>query len=84
MTRLEKELAGLATSSPVQLRERWEVGGAESAPLVPTTLLRRLLAQRLQEKRHDSLPLMVARELDVEPQQVVHGLVEAADGGLGL
>ena len=64
MTRLEKELAGLATSSPVQLRERWEVGGAESAPLVPTTLLRRLLAQRLQEKRHGGLPLLVVRELE--------------------
>lgn len=64
MTRLDKELAGLATMSPVQLRERWEVGGAEPAPSVPMVLLRRLLAQRLQEKRHGSLPLMVARELE--------------------
>jgi Protein of unknown function (DUF2924) len=64
MTRLEKELAGLATMSLVQLRERWEVGGAESAPSLPTVVLRRLLAQRLQEKRHGSLPLLVARELE--------------------
>lgn len=64
MTRLEKELAGLATMSPVQLRERWEFGGGEPAPSVPTVLLRRLLAQRLQEKRHGALPLLVARELE--------------------
>lgn len=64
MTRLEKELAGLATMSPVQLRERWVVCGAQPAPSVPTSLLRLLLAQRLQEKRHGSLPLMVARELE--------------------
>lgn len=63
MTRLAKDLAALATMSPVQLRERWqEAGGA--APSVPTALLRRLLAQRLQERRHGALPVMVARELD--------------------
>lgn len=31
---------------------------------MPTPLLRRLLAQRLQEKRHGRLPLLVARELE--------------------
>ena len=35
-----------------------------TAPSVPMPLLRRLLAQRLQEKRHGSLPLMVVRELE--------------------
>lgn len=64
MTRLEKELAGLATMSPVQLRERWAAGGADVAPAIPASLLRRLLAQRLQEKRHGGLPLLVARELE--------------------
>lgn len=64
MTRLEKELGGLATMSPVLLRERWNDGGCDVAPAVPTSLLRSLLAQRLQEKRHGSLPLLVARELE--------------------
>lgn len=64
MTRLEKDLARLAAMSPVQLRDRWDAGGGDAAPAVPTSLLRRLLAQRLQEKRHGSLPLMVARELE--------------------
>ena len=64
MTRLEKDLAALAAMSPAQLLARWTEIGAEAAPSVPTPLLRRLLAQRLQEKRHGRLPLLVARELE--------------------
>lgn len=64
MTRLEKDLAALTTLSPLQLRERWAAIGTDSAPTVPAALLRRLLAQRLQEKRYGKLPLLVARELE--------------------
>jgi hypothetical protein len=64
MTRLEKDMAALATMSPAQLRERWSLIDASPAPSVPASLLRRLLAQRLQEKRHGALPLLVARELE--------------------
>ena len=64
MTRLDKDMAALATMSPALLRERWVASGADSAPAVPTGLLRRLLAQRLQEKRHGKLPLLVLRELE--------------------
>jgi hypothetical protein len=64
MTRLEKDLAALATMSPAQLRDRWALVDASPAPSVPTPLLRRLLAQRLQEKRHGALPLLVVRELE--------------------
>ncbi len=67
MTRLDKDLAALATMLPAQLRERWGVVmgvSGSSAPSVPPTLLRRLLAQQLQEKRHGRLPLLVARETD--------------------
>ena len=64
MTKLNKDLAALATMSPALLRKRWGATGMDSAPNVPTGLMRRLLAQRLQEKRHGRLPLLVARELD--------------------
>ena len=64
MTRLEKDLTALATLSPALLSERWATSGTEPAPNVPAGLLRRLLAQRLQEKRHGKLPLMVVRELE--------------------
>ncbi len=64
MTRLARDLAALATMSPAQLRERWALVDASPAPSVPTPLLRRLLAQRLQEKRHGALPLLVVRELE--------------------
>ena len=64
MTRLEKDLAALATMSSAQLRERWVSVDTRPAPAVPASLLRRLLAQRLQEKRHGALPLLVVRELE--------------------
>lgn len=64
MTRLAWDLAALATLSTAQLRERWAANGSDSAPNVPTGLMRRLLAQRLQERRHGKLPLMVVRELE--------------------
>jgi len=64
MTRLEKDLAALATMSPAQLREWWGAFAGGEAPAVPASLLRRLLAQCLQEKRHGALPLTVVRELE--------------------
>jgi hypothetical protein len=63
MTRLDRDLAALATMAPAQLRERWVQAGQGAAPAVPTGLLRRLLAQALQERRHGRLPAMVLREL---------------------
>ena len=64
MTRLEKDLIALATMSPAQIVERWATLNDGMAPTVPPALLRRLLAQRLQEKRYGKLPLLVARELE--------------------
>ena len=64
MTRLDKNLTALAAMSPAQLQESWSEIGPDLVPAVPTPLLRRLLAQRLQEKRHGRLPLLVVRELE--------------------
>ena len=64
MTRLEKDLAALATLSSFHLRQRWAAIETDAVPAVPAALLRRLLAQRFQEKRHGNLPLLVARELE--------------------
>jgi hypothetical protein len=64
MTRLEKDLIALATMSPAQMIERWAAQDDGAAPTVPPALLRRLLAQRLQEKRFGKLPLLVTRELE--------------------
>jgi len=73
MTRLEKDLVALPAMSAAQLRERWEQAGGAPAPSVPVPLLRCLLAQRLQEKRHGGLPQMVVRELErvAQPSAVV-------------
>ena len=64
MNRLDKDLAALAAMPLLQLRERWAAMGAGDAPFVPAPLLRRMLAQRLQEKRRGGLPLLVVRELE--------------------
>lgn len=63
MSRLEDELAGLTNLSPAQLKEEWIRMDGASAPSVPAPLLRLLVAQRLQERRHGALPALVAREL---------------------
>ena len=64
MTRLAKALAALPTLSTVDLGKRWSEVGKGQAPSVPPPLLRRLLAQRLQENRYGGVPLMVVRELE--------------------
>ena len=63
MSRLDDELGALASLSPAQLREKWSVMEGAISPSVPPALLRRLVAQRLQERRHGALPALVAREL---------------------
>jgi len=63
-TKLDKDLAALPDMSAAQLRERWEAMGDGEAPNVPSSVLRPLLAQRLQERKHGGLPVIVRRELD--------------------
>ena len=64
MTRIDNALASLATMSLAQLQERWvEVEGPTPSTL-PAPLVRRLLAQRLQERRFGGLSATVVRELE--------------------
>ena len=63
MTQLEQDLAVIPDMTSGQLRERWEQMGEGVAPRVPPSVLRRMLAQRLQERRHGGLPALVKREV---------------------
>lgn len=63
MSRIDDELDALASFSPAQLKERWRGFQGFPPPSVPTSLLRYLVAQRLQERRYGTLPALVAREL---------------------
>ena len=64
MTRIGADLAALVAMSPAQLKVRWvEIEGSGS-PSLPPTLVRRLLAQRLQERRFGGLSATVVRELE--------------------
>ena len=58
-----KDLAALSAMPAARLAEAWASLGDEPLPSVATELQRRLLAQRLQEKRFGRLPTLVAREL---------------------
>lgn len=62
--KLESELAAIPGMTAKELRERWTRLGEGSPPQVPPSVLRYLLAQRLQERRHGGLPALVARELE--------------------
>jgi hypothetical protein len=63
MSRLDEELELLASLSPAQLKDKWDSSEGGCPPSVPSGLLRRLVAQRLQERRYGALPALVAREL---------------------
>lgn len=71
MAKLDDRLTALATMSPAQLREAWDAAQGVAPPSVGSALLRRLLAQRLQEKRHGGLPSLVIRELERAAQQKI-------------
>ena len=61
---LEDLLLDLVRMNATQLGELWTRVADSPAPNVPSGLLRRFVAQRLQEKRHRGLPVLVSRELD--------------------
>jgi len=63
MSKLDEDIAALAEMSAAQLRERWQELESSPAPALGAPLLRRLLAQRMQERRHGGLPALVRREL---------------------
>lgn len=63
MTQLEQDLAAIPNMTPQELRERWEQMGEGVPPRVPPSALGRMLAQRLQERRHGGLPALVKREV---------------------
>lgn len=74
MTSLADDLAALPGMNAAQLRDRWEATGKGAPPSVPPSVLRHLLAQRLQERRHGGVPALVLREL----ARVASGRAESA------
>lgn len=74
MSRLQIDLAALGSMTRAQLLERWSKVDERPAPNAPASLLRPLVAYRLQERRLGGLPALVRREL----------MRAAADGGEAL
>jgi hypothetical protein len=64
MAKLAEELMALGSMSPPQLRAEWRRVQRTLPPDVPTDILRRAIAWRLQERVHGGLPAATIRELD--------------------
>lgn len=62
--KLQGELKALATMPPAQLRQYWADLSNIDLPHASPSLLRHLIAHRLQEKVHGKLPSHIERELD--------------------
>lgn len=63
MTRLDTKIAALDDMSPAQLRERWSDIDDRPMPPVPASIMKLLVAHRLQERKLAGLPKLVRREL---------------------
>jgi Protein of unknown function (DUF2924) len=74
-SKLDVQLAALATMSPAQLRGEWKVQSGEDLPNAPASLLRQLIAYRLQEKKFRKLPVQIERQLD----RIASGLGKGKD-----
>lgn len=62
--KLKAELAALATMSSARVKESWVDIGASASPGLSPALLRRLLAQLMQDRQLGTLPAAVVRELE--------------------
>ena len=69
MGKIEKQIAALTSMSSAQLRAEWQrlIEGEPAA--IPDHLMRRLVAYRIQERRHGGLPAAVLRELKRSPSE---------------
>jgi Protein of unknown function (DUF2924) len=61
---LDAELKALAAMTPVQLKQAWSDISGVNLPHASPSLLRLLIAHRLQEKAIGKLPNYIERELD--------------------
>ncbi len=64
MTGLEQQLAELMTMPPAQLRSMWRDTFKTPAPDIGPDLLRRSIANRLQERIHGNLANATKREIE--------------------
>ena len=65
MAGLDHQLAALATMSPAQLRDEWLSMLSEEAPDVPPSMLRRIIAYRLQEQALGGLAASTLKMLEI-------------------
>lgn len=64
MSKVDDALARLALASAAELKTEWQVLFSEEPPPLPTSLLRRTLAYRLQEQAYGGLPAGARKTLE--------------------
>lgn len=62
--KLNVQLNALEEMSPAQLRAEWKKLSGECLQSSPASLVRHLIAYRLQEKQHGKLSVQIERQLD--------------------
>ncbi|MGL5839951.1 MAG: DUF2924 domain-containing protein [Sphingorhabdus sp.] len=62
--KLDAKVEALAAMSPAQLRAEWNALSGEDLANAPASLIRYLIAYRLQEKHYRKLPAQIERQLD--------------------
>ncbi|WP_421851860.1 DUF2924 domain-containing protein [Novosphingobium sp.] len=76
MSKIDIDLAELATLSPAQLRDRWAEVCGRTVPAVPHSMLRRGIAHALQERSLGGLSTVTRRTLEAVAK---NGVVTADD-----
>ena len=74
---IDNQLAQISTMPSAELTAEWQRRFGEPAPIVPTSLLRRALAYRVQEKMLGGLPAGAEKQLESlarDPSTVVADL----------
>lgn len=84
--KLNAKLDALAAMSPAQLRAEWKMFSGEDLPNTPASLVRHLIAYRLQEKQFGKLPVQIERQLDrmtagLRQGSPMAGVVEVCNSG---
>ncbi len=76
MARIDDAVHRLVKLSPTELRSEWQAMMGDAPPDLPPSLLRRVLAYRVQEQAHGGLPAAVQRMIDVLSRDPLAGPVE--------
>lgn len=78
MSRIDAIVAAIPAMSRRDLEAQWSKIGEGEAPRLPDTILRRVTAQLLQERRYGDVPAIIRRELAHISEKTAGAIVNEA------